>query len=91
MYFFMQIANNYFKEGFMFVANWIAYLLVIIGALNWGLFAIFNWNLVAAICGASRNGWAIAIYVLIALAALWLIISPIIWHGTFGLWGDMPK
>ena len=69
----------------MIIANYIAYVLTLIGALNWGLVGIFDFNLVAAICGAYRNGWAIAIYVLIMLAAVWLIISPIISKGMLDL------
>ncbi len=69
----------------MIIANYIAYVLTLIGALNWGLVGIFNFNLVTWICGAYRNGWAIAIYVLILLAAIWLIISPIISRGMLDL------
>ncbi|MBP3431355.1 MAG: DUF378 domain-containing protein [Clostridia bacterium] len=69
----------------MIIANFVAYILTIVGALNWGLVGIFNFNLVAWICGAYRNGWAIAIYVLIMLAAIWLIISPIISRGMLDL------
>ncbi len=69
----------------MIIANYIAYVLTIIGGLNWGLVGIFDFNLVEWICGAYRNGWSIAIYVLIMLAAIWLIISPIISKGMLDL------
>ncbi len=69
----------------MIIANYIAYVLTIIGCLNWGLVGIFNFNLVSWICMGYRNGWAIAIYVLIMLAAIWLIISPIISKGMLDL------
>ncbi|MDE6583308.1 MAG: DUF378 domain-containing protein [Clostridia bacterium] len=69
----------------MIIANYIAYVLTIIGALNWGLVGIFDFNLVSWICMGYRNGWAIAIYVLIMLAAIWLIISPIISRGMLDL------
>ncbi len=36
----------------MNIVTKIAYLLVIIGALNWGLVGVFNFNLVAMIFGA---------------------------------------
>ena len=62
----------------MVIANIISYVLVIVGALNWGLFGIFNFNLVSCIFMGSRSVGSIIIYVLIALAAIWLIISPII-------------
>ena len=69
----------------MIIANYIAYILTLIGALNWGLVGIFNFNLVSWICMGYRNGWSIAIYVIIALAAIWLIISPILSRGMLDL------
>ena len=62
----------------MIVANVISYILVITGALNWGLYGIFNFNLVSWIFQGSRSVGSIIVYVLIALAAVWLIISPIV-------------
>lgn len=35
--------------GKLNVIDWIAIVLVLIGALNWGLVGIFNFNLIAAI------------------------------------------
>ncbi len=63
---------------FMIIANFIAYILCIIGALNWGLYGIFDFNLVSWIFRGPRTAGAITLYVIIAVAALWLIISPII-------------
>ncbi len=65
-------------EFYMIIANSISYVLVLIGALNWGLFGIFDFNLVGWICAGARSAGSIIIYVLVALAAIWLIISPII-------------
>lgn len=62
----------------MVIANIIAYVLVIVGALNWGLFGMFNFNLVSWIFQGPRSVGSIIVYVLITLAAVWLIISPII-------------
>ncbi len=71
----------------MVIANLISYILVLTGALNWGLYGIFNFNLVSAIFTGPRTVGAIIIYSLIALAALWLIISPIITNGALKLMG----
>lgn len=53
--------------------DWIAWILVIIGALNWGLIAInANWNVVDALFGA----WpaiATLIYALVGLSGLWVL------------------
>lgn len=62
----------------MVIANIISYVLVIVGALNWGLYGIFNFNLVSWIFQGPRSVGSIIVYVIITLAAVWLIISPII-------------
>lgn len=72
----------------MVITNIIAYILVIIGALNWGLYGLFDFNLVGTIFMEPRAIGAIITYSLIALAALWLIISPMITHGVLKLHGD---
>ena len=72
----------------MVIANLISYILVLIGALNWGLFGIFGFNLVGAIFMGPRSVGSIIIYVLVALAAIWLIISPIITNGMLKLRGN---
>ncbi len=61
----------------MFVANLISYILVLLGAVNWGLYGIFNFNLVSAIFMGDRSVGSIIVYVLIALAALWLIVYTV--------------
>lgn len=62
----------------MIFFNVLSYVLVIVGGLNWGLFGIFNFNLVSWVFGGARSAGSITIYVLVALAAIWLIISPMI-------------
>lgn len=62
----------------MVIANIISYILVLIGAVNWGLYGIFDFNLVSWIFQGPRTAGSIIVYVLITLAAVWLIISPII-------------
>ncbi len=68
--------------------NLLSYILVLLGALNWGMFGIFDLNLVSAIFGGARSVGAIIVYCLIAAAALWLIISPILTNGMLKLHGD---
>ena len=62
----------------MVIANIISYVLVLLGAVNWGLYGIFNFNLVSWIFQGPRSVGSIIVYVIITLAAVWLIISPII-------------
>lgn len=69
----------------MLIANIIAYILVIVGAINWGLFGLFNFNLVSTVFAGARTVGSIITYSIIALAALWLILSPIITNGVLWL------
>ena len=48
-------------------------ILVIIGAINWGLIGFFQFDLVAWICGGMTNVWARIIYALVGIAGLWCI------------------
>ena len=69
----------------MRIANIIAYVLVIVGALNWGLFGLFNFNLVSTVFNGARSAGSVIVYSIIALAALWLILSPFITGGVLWL------
>lgn len=46
-------------------------LLVIIGALNWGLWGFFQFDLVAWLAGGNTNGLARLIYSLVGLGGVW--------------------
>ena len=52
--------------------DWIALILVIIGAVNWGLVGLGGWDLVDMILG-SVTWLARAVYILIGLAGLYTI------------------
>lgn len=52
--------------------DWIAIILVIVGGLNWGLVAAFQWDLVEAILGAVPVLQRI-VYGLVGLAAIYEI------------------
>ena len=69
----------------MIIANIIAYIIVLIGALNWGLIGIFSWNLVGAIFGGMLAVGSVIIYILVFISAIWLIISTIIARGHLDL------
>ena len=55
------------------VMDKIALLLVIIGAVNWGLIGIFQFDLVASIFGGQAAGVSRIIYTLVGAAGLWCI------------------
>lgn len=48
----------------------IALILVIIGAINWGLIGFFRFDLVASIFGGQTAGFSRVIYALVGLAGL---------------------
>lgn len=52
--------------------DWIAVLLVIIGALNWGLVGLFSFDLVATLFG-SMSTFSRIIYTLVGLAGVYKI------------------
>jgi len=60
----------------MSVIDWIAYILVIIGALNWGLIAINeSYNVVAIIADATSPIIGTIVYALVGLSGLWIIYT----------------
>lgn len=51
-----------------------AFLLVVVGALNWGLIAFFNFNVVSVIFGAGTMLERV-VYALIGLSALYVALT----------------
>ncbi len=58
------------------ITNLVAFILLVIGGLNWLLIGVFDFNLVAAITGGVVALYR-TIYSLVGLSTLWLIISSI--------------
>lgn len=56
----------------MKIIDKIALVLVVIGAINWGLVGIFNFNLVDAIFG-TMSILSRIIYILVGISGLWSI------------------
>jgi len=54
--------------------DWIAWILVIIGGLNWGLVGAANNNVLEAIFGDMSSATRV-IYVLVGLSAIWMLVS----------------
>lgn len=55
----------------MRVIHWIALVLVIIGALNWGVWGIFQINPIALLFKGPSTAWSRIIFTLVGLAGLW--------------------
>lgn len=49
----------------------ISLILIVVGALNWGLIGIFQFDLVAAIFGGMSGVVSRIIYTLVGLAGIW--------------------
>ena len=57
----------------MAILNKIALILIIVGALNWGLVGLFSFDLVAWIFGGAGAIISRIIYTVISLAGVWSI------------------
>ena len=53
--------------------NKLALILVIVGALNWGLIGIFQFDLVAWLFGGAAAIISRVVYTLVALGGIWCI------------------
>ncbi|MBE6602040.1 MAG: DUF378 domain-containing protein [Ruminococcaceae bacterium] len=51
----------------------IALILTVIGALNWGSIGLFQFDIVAWICGGQSSLLSRVIYTLVGLAGIWCI------------------
>jgi len=60
--------------GKMNALDWIAFVLVVVGGLNWGLVGFFNFDLVATIFG-DMSMFSRIVYALVGLAALYGIFA----------------
>ena len=55
-------------------ATWVAIVLTAIGAINWGLVGLFDFNLVSALFGPMSTLSRI-IYVIVGLAGIYLVVA----------------
>lgn len=51
--------------------NVISLLLIIVGAINWGLWGFFQFDLVAYLLGGNTTGMSRVVYSVVGLAGLW--------------------
>jgi uncharacterized membrane protein YuzA (DUF378 family) len=59
----------------MRVARIVALLLVTIGALNWGLVGLFQFDLVATLFGGQQAALSRIVYILVGLSGLFQLIA----------------
>ena len=61
------------KELWGMIMDRIALILTIVGALNWGSIGLFQFDIVAWICGGQSSLLSRIIYTVVALAGVWCI------------------
>jgi hypothetical protein len=55
--------------------GWIAWALLIIGGINWGLVGLFRFDLVAAVFGGAGSALSRIVYTLVGVSAIWQLFS----------------
>ncbi len=58
----------------MSVATWIAFILLVIGGINWGLVGLFGFDLVATLFG-DMSALSRIIYVLVGISAVYCLFA----------------
>ena len=66
-------AKQAMEHGNMRIIDRIALFLLVVGGINWGLVGLFQFDLVAWLCGGSESIISRIVYVLVALSSLWSI------------------
>lgn len=54
--------------------EWVALVLVVVGALNWGLVGLFQFDLVATLFGGQAAALSRVVYSLVGLAGIGLLV-----------------
>jgi len=62
--------------------HWTALVLVIVGAINWGLVGLFQFDLVAALFGGQGADLSRVVYSLVGLSGLIVAATSALLHGT---------
>ena len=57
----------------MMILDRIALILTVVGALNWGSIGLFQFDIVAWICGGQSSLLSRIIYTVVGLAGVWCI------------------
>jgi uncharacterized membrane protein YuzA (DUF378 family) len=69
-----QVMNSELNKGEAdMILDRIALILTIVGALNWGSIGLFQFDIVAWICGGQSSLLSRVIYTVVALAGIWCI------------------
>ena len=72
----LELSINKGEEMKMSALDKVAYLLVVVGGLNWGLVGFFDYNLVDEVLGAGSTA-AMVVYDLVGVAAVWMFVAMV--------------
>lgn len=56
--------------------DWIAFVLIVIGGINWGLVGFFRYDLVDSLFG-TMTGLTRLVYGLVGIAAVWQLVTAL--------------
>ncbi|NGX63372.1 MAG: hypothetical protein KR126chlam6_00780 [Candidatus Anoxychlamydiales bacterium] len=71
----------------MRIIRFIVLLLILVGAINWGLWGAFQYDVIQDVFGSDQSTWARIAYIIIGLAGIWGI-SFLFSKGTCGFGSD---
>lgn len=59
----------------MKILHIVAFILVVVGALNWGVYGLFGSDIVGLVFGGMTSAASKAVYVLVGLAGILLLVT----------------
>ena len=61
------------------VLDWIALIIIVIGGLNWGLYGLYQLNIISMIFGGFSM-IARVVYIIVGIAAIYAIVRALLCH-----------
>ncbi len=55
--------------------SWIAWVLLIVGGINWGLIGLFGFDLVGSVFGGPASAISRIIFTLVGISAVWQLFA----------------
>lgn len=71
--------------------NFIMYMIVQIGAINWLCIGLFQFDFIAGIFGSQAHFVSRFLYMIIGLAGVYMLIYGLVKKGNLNLMGNTPK
>ncbi|MBQ8762187.1 MAG: DUF378 domain-containing protein [Clostridia bacterium] len=65
--------------------NYVAFFILVFGAINWFCIGIFQFDLIAGVFGSQANFISRFLYVIVGLCGIWLMFYCLFKKGNFSL------